>query len=303
MADYESDGSSSINHAIQEIIPANIPNTISTKAPEKRFQLGVWSVAGLVVNRMIGKYTMISSRMLLTVDAVGSGIFNSPTTVMRGTNSVGASLLLWLAGAIYGVCGSLVFIELGLTIPRHNVNGVDVGIPRSGGTIHYLQYAYGWPAYRPQTLRLIGCVYATVYILIANVAPNCMAFGIRVLMAADVPATNGAVRGIAISVATATCLIHAISRRGGIWLSNLFAVVKVLILLLICITAICAVAGAFNSTTYAEPNMRIQSSFADASKDSYGYTQAFLAVIFACSAFEQPTYVCLQRGIVWKKDS
>lgn len=30
------------------------PNTIVTKAPEKRFRLGYWSVMGLVINRMIG---------------------------------------------------------------------------------------------------------------------------------------------------------------------------------------------------------------------------------------------------------
>ncbi|OCK79263.1 high affinity methionine permease [Lepidopterella palustris CBS 459.81] len=279
LSGHDGDDASSINHAIQDLLPANISNTISNKAPENRFRLDVWDVTGLVINRMIG-----------------SGIFNSPGTVMRGTHSVGASLLLWAAGAIYGICGCHVFIELGLTIPQVNVNGVDVGIPRSGGTIHYLQYAYGWPSYRPGTVRLIGCVYSLIYIIIGNVAPNCLVFGQRVLMSADVPVTNGAVRGIAISVATATCLIHAISRRGGIWLSNVFAVVKILILLLICITAICAGAGAFHTTTPAAQNMAVEHSFAGASNNSYGYTQAFLAVVFACSAVEQPTYVLGEIG-------
>jgi amino acid transporter len=290
--DHDGDDASSINHAIQDLLPANISNTIFTKAPEDRFRLNVWDVAGLVINRMIGEYVTIDPRILLLIDFIGSGIFNSPGTVMRGTHSIGASLLLWAAGVIYGICGCHVFIELGLTIPQVNVNGADVGIPRSGGIIHYLQYSYGWPSYRPGTVRLIGCVYSLIYIIIGNVAPNCLVFGQRVLMSADVPVTNGAVRGIAISVATATCLIHAISRRGGIWLSNVFAVVKILILLLICITAICASAGAFHTTTPAVQNMAVENSFAGASNNSYGYTQAFLAVIFACSAVEQPTYVC-----------
>lgn len=48
------DDDSSINSAIHEILPENIANTIITRAPERRFRLGVWSVIALVVNRVIG---------------------------------------------------------------------------------------------------------------------------------------------------------------------------------------------------------------------------------------------------------
>lgn len=48
------DDDSSINDAVFEILPENIPNTIITKAPEERFRLGTWTVIGLVVNRVIG---------------------------------------------------------------------------------------------------------------------------------------------------------------------------------------------------------------------------------------------------------
>ena len=49
------DDDSSINDAVFEILPENIPNTIITRAPEQRFRLGTWTVIGLVVNRMIGE--------------------------------------------------------------------------------------------------------------------------------------------------------------------------------------------------------------------------------------------------------
>jgi hypothetical protein len=48
------DDDSSINSAILDILPENIPNTIITKTPEERFRLGYWSVIALVVNRVIG---------------------------------------------------------------------------------------------------------------------------------------------------------------------------------------------------------------------------------------------------------
>src|ERR1700761_8603627 len=134
---------------------------------------------------------------------------------MRGTQSTGISLLFWVAGAVYGIAGTYLYIELGLAIPRHLINGVDTGVPRSGGTLNYLQYAFPWPAYRPKTVLLVTCIFAVTFVLLGNMAGNCLVFGIRILMAVNAPVTNGAVRAIAIGVATAACFIHAFSRRGG----------------------------------------------------------------------------------------
>lgn len=122
-------------------------------------------------------------------------------------------------------------------------------------------------------------------------AGNCLIFGIRTLEAANVPVTNSAVRGLAVGAATFACLIHSFSRRGGIWLGNLFAVIKVLMLLLVIITGICAWAGAFKTKNYANENMAVNYAFKDPASDSYGYSKAMLAVIFAWSGFDQANYV------------
>lgn len=55
------DDDSSINDAVFEILPENIPNTIITKAPEERFKLGTFTVICLVVNRVIGRVHQIMS--------------------------------------------------------------------------------------------------------------------------------------------------------------------------------------------------------------------------------------------------
>jgi hypothetical protein len=135
---YPGDDDSSFNSAILDILPENIPNTIITKAPEERFRLGYWSVIALVVNRVIGhQLLLIGSGTMLTY-STGTGIFNSPSTVMRGTKSVGISLLFWLAGALYTIAGTHVNIEFGLSTPRHKFEGIEQGIPRSGGTLNYV---------------------------------------------------------------------------------------------------------------------------------------------------------------------
>jgi hypothetical protein len=210
---------------------------------------------------------------------------------MIGTGSVGISLFLWLAGGLYTIAGTYMYIEFGLTIPRYVFNGVDQGIPRSGGTLNYLQYTFPRLAYRPGTFLLITCLFGVSYIIIGNMAGNSLVFGIRTLEAANVSVTNGAVRAIAVGATTFACGIHVISRRGGIWLSNVLAAIKILILLLIVITGICAWAGAFKTKVYASDNMTASAAFADPSRDSYGYVKAFLAIIFAWTGFDQPNYV------------
>jgi hypothetical protein len=46
--------------------------------------------------------------------------------------------MLWLTGVLYGVSGIIVYIEYGLSVPRHMVNGKDIAIPRSGGDLNYV---------------------------------------------------------------------------------------------------------------------------------------------------------------------
>jgi hypothetical protein len=59
---------------------------------------------------------------------------------MRGTRSVGITLLFWLAGATYTIAGAYLNIEFGLSTPRYEFEGIIQGIPRSGGTLNYVRF-------------------------------------------------------------------------------------------------------------------------------------------------------------------
>ena len=56
------------------------------------------------------------------------------------------------------------------------------------------------------------------------------------------------VRGIAVAVATFSCLIHGVWRQGGIYLNNILAGMKICILLMIFILGLLAHAGVFGET-------------------------------------------------------
>ncbi|KAK0752576.1 amino acid permease-domain-containing protein [Schizothecium vesticola] len=273
-----------------EIILTTDRDAIVTEAPKERFRLGFFSTACLLINRMIG-----------------TGIFNSPGTVIRGTNSTGGAMLLWFAGTLYGLAGIHVYIEYGLNVPRYVIDGIEQAVPRSGADLHYLQYVYRWWYYKKDTVLLSGCLFGISFICIGNMASNCIAFAVRVLAAADVGQgtlnNNGLVRGIALAAAAFACIIHSVSRRGGIWLSNFLACVKVGILLLIIVAAIRVgvlgkgvIQGNFQTAfTAVTDTKKLKATgahdLARVDGGARGYAKAFLSIIFAFSGFDQANYV------------
>jgi amino acid transporter len=140
---------------------------------------------------------------------------------------------------------------------------------------------------------MVSCVFGLAFIALGNMAGNSINFALRVMQAAGIEdPSNGSVRGIAILVATFACFIHAFSRRGGIWLNNILAMIKLAILVLIVIAATVVGAGGFPKTkNVIAENTSTANSFNGASSDPSGYAQAFLGIIFSFSGFEQPNYV------------
>lgn len=203
---------------------------------------------------------------------------------------------MWLLGSLYCISGTHVYMEYGLNIPRYSIQGVEQSVPRSGGDLNYLQYVYRKP--RKDSVLLATCLFSIAFISLGNMAGNCISFSIRVLRAANVddPST-GMVRGIAFATAAVTCLIHAFSRRGGIWLNNVLAMVKMMILLFILVVAIVVAAGGLPETKNVfTDNTKASESFNDASGDANGYAHAFLAIIFSFSGYEQVNYVMGEVG-------
>ncbi|KAK0661408.1 High-affinity methionine permease [Lasiodiplodia hormozganensis] len=246
--------------------PERIANKIS-RGPQR---LGFWSIICIIINRMMG-----------------SGIFKTPTTLLKGTQSVGVSLMFWFCGALATLAGAMVFIEFGLTTPRYLIDGRKEAVPRNGGELVYLQYLFKKPKY------FITCIYGLLFIIIGNMAGNSIAFGDYVLRAAGHESPNRAsVRGIALGVITFTCLFHGTWRKGGIWLNNIFAVLKVATLCFIIVVGFCALGGVFgDKANKAATNYALDNSFSNTSHSSYGYAEGFLSVIFAYTGFSQSNYV------------
>uniref|UniRef100_A0A914DJI8 Amino acid transporter n=1 Tax=Acrobeloides nanus TaxID=290746 RepID=A0A914DJI8_9BILA len=66
-------------------------------------------------------------------DIIGSGIFVSPSSILKHTGSVGLSLCTWAIGAVISMIGAFVYIELGTSIRK------------SGCDFAYLTHARWYP--------------------------------------------------------------------------------------------------------------------------------------------------------------
>ena len=150
---------------------------------------------------------------------------------------------------------------------------------------HQLKDIYRRPKY------FTTCVFGIAFVLLGNVAPNSISFGIRVLEAADKPVGNFEARGIAIAVVTFACLFHGTWRQGGIYLSNAFAVIKISLLLVIFVTGFVSYSGVFDRPAAAAENFNIHTAFKNPEQDPSGFAESFLAILFAYGGFSQANYV------------
>jgi solute carrier family 7 (L-type amino acid transporter), member 9/15 len=87
---------------------------------------------------------------------IGTGIFATPSSILESVGSVGASLILWVLGFAFSLCGLFIWLEFGTMYPR------------SGGEKVYLEAVYR----RPKHLSTV--IFAVNAILFNFSSGNCI---------------------------------------------------------------------------------------------------------------------------------
>ncbi|XP_038053138.1 b(0,+)-type amino acid transporter 1-like [Patiria miniata] len=174
---------------------------------------------------------------------IGSGIFISPQGVLRGTQSVGLSLIIWLVCGLVSLAGALCFAELSI------VTG------KSGSQYIYLKEAYGdIPAF----------LYSWTSSLLTR--PGGQALGTlamgtymaEFLVPGDCPSPDILIKLFAVLALMIVGFVNAVSVKWTTHLHVVFTVSKVIALLIIVAVGVWMMIQ--GHTTYISPSVSFRGS-------------------------------------------
>ncbi|KAK0196954.1 APC amino acid permease [Armillaria mellea] len=176
--------------------------------PQAKRQLGLFSAIFLVFNRIIG-----------------TGIYATPSNILRSSGSPGLALVMWLAGAGIAAVGTAVYVELG------------TGLPRSGGEKNYLEFIYRRPKF------LATCLFSVYAIITGSSAANSLVFGEYVLHALNIEPVRWNTRFVAFLCLSFCCLLHGTTFKWGLRLQNTLGLFKLFLLSSIGVAGLFCLAG------------------------------------------------------------
>ncbi|MCG3119730.1 MAG: Serine/threonine exchanger SteT [bacterium] len=152
------------------------------------------------------KLTLFDMTMIAIGSTIGSGIFLTPSSIVRALPSPKWTLLVWIGGGLMALSGALTFAELGARMPG------------AGGVYVYLKEAYG---------ELAGFLYGWSYFLVINtggIAALSVAFA--TYFGYFVPLSAVGFKLVAIAGIIIVTIINVLGVKAGGVFSDVFTLLK-----------------------------------------------------------------------------
>ncbi|KAJ8110959.1 hypothetical protein OPT61_g6335 [Boeremia exigua] len=196
---------------------------------------------------------------------IGTGIYSTPSTILRYTGSVGAAMFYWTSGFFISLSSMGVYLEYAAYFPN-----------RSGSEVAYLEQAYPRPKY------FFPVIFAVQSVILSFSSSN------AIVLAQYLFAINGAkpapweLKGVAVAGYTVAVLLLSFHTKYSYWLSNGIGMVKLVTLVFISITGLVVLGG---HTRVPDPTVNFSQPF-KGNITPYGATTALYRIIFSYAGYE-----------------
>lgn len=175
---------------------------------------------GDTLPRLLGPF---DATCIVVGSMIGSGIFLKADRIAREVGSFPTIVMVWLAGGIAALCGSLAVAELAAMTPH------------AGGPFVYLRQAYGrrtaflwgWTEFSINRTGSLGSLACGTVIYFDRLIESMKSQGLLPAWLADsVPLSHGAQMGLTICAVLSLAAVNIVGTRQAAWTQNVTTLLK-----------------------------------------------------------------------------
>jgi amino acid transporter len=197
---------------------------------------------------------------------IGTGIFSTPGSILRGTGSIGLALIYWVIGFFMALSGFSVYLEFASYFPN-----------RSGSEAVYLEQAYPRPKF------LFPIAFAVQSVLISFSASNAIVLSRYIWRIAATEPSPWQMKGVAVAAYTLAVICVIAHNKYSLWATNFFGVLKLLTLIFISITGFVVLGGHVSSVE--DPNVNFRNSFEGTTTNGNDLAVALVNIVFSYTGY------------------
>ncbi|KAJ5512751.1 hypothetical protein N7463_002303 [Penicillium fimorum] len=197
---------------------------------------------------------------------IGAGIYSTPSSILSGTGSVGASLMFWTLGYLICLTSGAVYLEFTAYFPS-----------RSGSEVVFLEQAYPSPKW------LFPTTFAVQSVILSFGSANATVMAKYLIAISGHEGTNWQIKGTALACYSLATLTLVFNTKYAYWFSNAVGVVKICTLLFVIVTGFVVLGG---NTKVENPTANFQDAWSGSSTaTAYGFTTALYRIIFSYGGY------------------
>lgn len=116
------------------------------------------------------KMSLLNGCTVIVGSIIGSGIFVSPKGVLKGTGSVGASILVWVTCGVFSTIGAYCYAELGCMITKTGADYAYI-MESFGPFVAFLRLWVECMIVRPCSQAIVALTFA--FYVLRPIYPDC----------------------------------------------------------------------------------------------------------------------------------